>query len=95
MLSWWTRGQDLLTEPNVDVLDLAVGGLRRGRWKMFGDFAHQRIFGGDFTLENFQERYGLVGVAHYYDQLLEYAAHREESRVPGASRPGILQVLAP
>ncbi len=60
------EGQDLLTEPNMDVLDLAVrGSLRGGRWQMFGDFAHQRIFGGDLTLDSFEEKYGLTGVARY------------------------------
>ncbi len=60
------EGQDLLKEANIDVLDLAVkGGLRSGRWRLFGDFAHQRIFAGDLTIESFQEKYGLTGVPRY------------------------------
>lgn len=60
------EGQDLLKEANLDVLDLAVkGGLRGGRWRLFGDFVHQRIFDGDFTLDEFQQRYGLESVPRY------------------------------
>jgi hypothetical protein len=39
------EGQDLLSPAMFDYLDLIVsGGLRRGQWQMFGDFAYQRIF---------------------------------------------------
>lgn len=60
------EGQDLLKQTNLDVLDLAVkGGLQGGRWRLFGDFVHQRIYGGDFTLDQFQETFSLGSVPRY------------------------------
>jgi len=60
------EGQDLLTDANINVLDVAVeGGLLGGRWRLFGDFEHQRIFSGRLSLDEFQRNYGLMDVPHY------------------------------
>ncbi len=40
------EAQDIMFGPYLDFLDLAVnGGLASGRWRMFGDFEKQSIFG--------------------------------------------------
>ncbi len=40
------EAQDLLKEPILDFLNLAIhGGLSKGNWAIFGDFSHQNIYG--------------------------------------------------
>jgi hypothetical protein len=40
------EAQDLMSSAYLDILDLALkGGLSSGRWRMFGDFERQAIFG--------------------------------------------------
>ena len=42
------EAQDLLTEPNLDVMDLCLrDGLEQGRWMFFGDFSMQAIYSLD------------------------------------------------
>lgn len=42
--------QDLMNETYLDVLDaILIGGLSRGRWRMFGDFSMQAIYAGALT----------------------------------------------
>jgi superfamily I DNA/RNA helicase len=50
------EGQDMLRESYLDVLDLSLaGGLAEGRFRIFGDFAHQAIFdAADLTFEDLQ-----------------------------------------
>jgi hypothetical protein len=51
------EAQDVLREQFRDVLEFSVkGGLRNGRWRFFGDFAHQAIFGEAVDLAAFCER---------------------------------------
>ena len=51
------EAQDVLREQFRDVLEFSVkGGLRNGRWRFFGDFAHQAIFGEPVDLAAFCER---------------------------------------
>jgi DNA polymerase III delta prime subunit len=52
------EAQDVFSEPYLDVLDLSLrGGLAAGRWRMFGDFENQAIFGAaGSNLESFRER---------------------------------------
>lgn len=39
------EGQDMLRQSYLDVLDLSLaGGLKEGRFRIFGDFAHQAIY---------------------------------------------------
>lgn len=51
------EAQDLLKPSYLDFLDLAlVGGLASGKWRLFGDFEKQMIFGsGSMSLEEFIE----------------------------------------
>lgn len=47
------EAQDLLLPQYLDVLDLLVeGGLRSGRWRAFGDFENQAIYGSPASLED-------------------------------------------
>lgn len=51
------EAQDVVREQFRDVLEFSVkGGLRNGRWRFFGDFAHQAIFGEAVDLAAFRER---------------------------------------
>jgi hypothetical protein len=52
------EAQDLFRDAYLDVLDLSVrGGLAAGRWRMFGDFENQAIFGSSASqLGEFRER---------------------------------------
>lgn len=51
------EAQDLLRDQFCDVLDLSLrGGLKKGRWRMFGDFAHQAIYDEPVDLVAFCER---------------------------------------
>jgi hypothetical protein len=52
------EGQDMLRESWLDVLDLSLaGGLADGRFRIFGDFAHQAIFAAaDLTFDDLQRR---------------------------------------
>lgn len=55
------EAQDVLRSQYLDVLDLAVcGGLRQGRWNMFGDFRGQDIYGATSGLsaDEFERRIG-------------------------------------
>jgi len=58
------EGQDLLYQTTLDYVDLLIsGGLRRGRWQMFGDFAYQRIYDrGGPSLDKIVESRGIAGV---------------------------------
>jgi len=52
------EAQDILRNEYLDFLDLSVrGGLSAGRWKMFGDFEKQAIYGSaNLGLKEFYER---------------------------------------
>jgi hypothetical protein len=52
------EAQDILRTEYLDFLDLSVrGGLGAGRWKMFGDFEKQAIYGAaNLALEDFNSR---------------------------------------
>jgi len=52
------EGQDMLRESYLDVLDLSLaGGLAQGRFRVFGDFAHQAIYdAADMTFDDLQRR---------------------------------------
>ncbi len=52
------EGQDMLRESYLDVLELSLaGGFAEGRYRIFGDFAHQAIFdAADLTFEDLQRR---------------------------------------
>ncbi len=57
------EAQDLLGQQYLDILDLIVrGGLRSGRWQLFGDFEKQAIYSvGDANpREILNERVGMV-----------------------------------
>lgn len=59
------EGQDVLRDVYVDVLDLCLkGGLSGGRWRVFGDFENQAIYGGlPADLSRFcKERGGLAPI---------------------------------
>ena len=48
------EAQDVLRGQFLDVLDLGLeGGLREGRWRLFGDFVHQAIFDDSVDLDAF------------------------------------------
>jgi hypothetical protein len=48
------EAQDLLSDPFLDVLDVSLeGGLAAGRWRMFGDFERQALFGQRVSLRSF------------------------------------------
>ena len=47
------EAQDLISMKYLDVLDATViGGLTRGRWRMFGDFSRQAIYSGTLSSED-------------------------------------------
>jgi hypothetical protein len=51
------EAQDVLRDQFFDVLDLSLkGGMRKGRWRLFGDFAHQAIYDDSVDLDAFCER---------------------------------------
>lgn len=51
------EAQDVLRDQFFDVLDLSLkGGMRRGMWRLFGDFAHQAIYDDSVDLEGFCAR---------------------------------------
>jgi hypothetical protein len=52
------EAQDVFQESYLDALDVSLhGGLAAGRWRMFGDFENQAIFGATRTdLEDFRQR---------------------------------------
>ncbi len=52
------EAQDILREPYLDFLDLSTkGGLAAGRWRIFGDFENQAIYGtARLPLEEFRRR---------------------------------------
>jgi hypothetical protein len=53
--------QDLLLPAYLDVMDLVLkGGLREGRWRMFGDFERQMLYGQDRAVTDnlLKERFG-------------------------------------
>lgn len=52
------EAQDILRTEYLDFLDLSVrGGLSAGKWKMFGDFEKQAIYGSaNLSLEDFYKR---------------------------------------
>jgi UvrD-like helicase C-terminal domain/Nuclease-related domain/IstB-like ATP binding protein len=54
------EAQDILKDDYLDVLDVSVnGGLAAGRWRMFGDFERQAIYGaGSLSLDDFCSRRG-------------------------------------
>jgi hypothetical protein len=54
------EAQDVLRSEYLDVLDaMLVGGLQRGRWRLFGDFTRQALYGTSFAgLEDFMEQRG-------------------------------------
>ncbi|MHB8967641.1 MAG: nuclease-related domain-containing DEAD/DEAH box helicase [Thermoleophilia bacterium] len=53
------EAQDILSPDYLDVLDLSLrGGLAEGRWRMFGDFEKQAIYGKGMSLEDLREKYG-------------------------------------
>lgn len=60
------EGQDLLKEPFIEFLDLVVkGGLATGKWRMFGDFDNQMIFGqGTMDLDDFRSKWGSNAPVH-------------------------------
>jgi DNA helicase IV len=46
------EAQDCLTPQYLDFLDLSLqGGLAAGRWRFFGDFERQAIYGADISIE--------------------------------------------
>ena len=54
------EAQDILREPYLDFLDLSLrGGLASGRWRLFGDFEKQAIYGAaNLPLEEFRRTRG-------------------------------------
>ena len=52
------EGQDMLRESYLDVLELSLsGGFAEGRFRIFGDFAHQAIFdAADLAFDDLQRR---------------------------------------
>jgi DNA polymerase III delta prime subunit len=52
------EAQDILKEDYLDVLDLLLkGGICAGKWRFFGDFDHQLIYGrGNISLSDFNEK---------------------------------------
>lgn len=63
------EAQDVLREEYLDFLELSLkGGLDEGSWRMFGDFTHQAIYGGDMGLQEFIKNRG--GGAPVYSLVL-------------------------
>lgn len=54
------EAQDILREPYLDFLDLSLrGGLASGRWRLFGDFEKQAIYGAaNLSLDGFRRTRG-------------------------------------
>jgi hypothetical protein len=53
------EAQDVFRGAFRDVLDVSVeGGLKGGRWRVFGDFSHQAIYGDGVDLDAFCEEEG-------------------------------------
>lgn len=54
------EAQDLFRDEYLDFLDLSLkGGLGAGRWRIFGDFEKQAIYGSDgLTVDDFLEKRG-------------------------------------
>lgn len=54
------EAQDILHVPYFDLLDLCVrGGLSSGKWLLFGDFTHQKLYtGGTVTVQELVRRSG-------------------------------------
>jgi hypothetical protein len=59
------EAQDLLREPLLDLLDVSLkGGMGAGRWRMFGDFERQALYGRDVSLDAFIENRGSSAPVH-------------------------------
>lgn len=54
------EAQDILREPYLDFLDLSLrGGIASGRWRLFGDFEKQAIYGSaNLSLDEFRKKRG-------------------------------------
>jgi hypothetical protein len=59
------EAQDLLRDPFLDVLDVSLkGGLGAGRWRMFGDFERQAVYGHHVSVDTFLEERGSNAPVH-------------------------------
>lgn len=92
------EAQDILRESYLDFLDLSVrGGLASGRWRMFGDFEKQAIYGAAcVTLEELmQKRTGDVPVYSIRVNCRNTPRIAEYTHLLGGLMPGYLRVLRP
>jgi DNA polymerase III delta prime subunit len=92
------EAQDVLRPKYLDVLDLSLrGGLAAGRWRLFGDFEKQAIYGADRnSLEDLIARRAL-GVARYTLRTNCRNTPRiaELAQLLGGLTPGYRAVLRP
>jgi hypothetical protein len=59
------EAQDLLRQPFLDVLDVSLkGGVGAGRWRIFGDFERQALYGRHVSLDTFLEKHGSKAPVH-------------------------------
>jgi superfamily I DNA/RNA helicase len=92
------EAQDVIRSQYLDVLDLSIkGGLSAGRWRFFGDFERQAIFGQDDRARDSLLRHRARDVAQYSlrvncrntPRIAEYA------QVLGGLSPRYSRVLRP
>lgn len=92
------EGQDLLYGPYLDFLDLSLrGGLTAGRWRLFGDFENQAIYGSTRgSLEDFT-RNRAESAARYSLRVNCRNTHltTEWTRLLAGLSPGYSRVLRP
>jgi hypothetical protein len=92
------EAQDILRTNYLNFLDLSVkGGLSAGKWKMFGDFEKQAIYGAaNLTLEDLYERLS-VPPAEYSLRVncRNTPSVATLAQILGGLSPGYLRVLRP
>lgn len=89
---------DLMRREYLDFLDLSLkGGLASGRWRMFGDFEKQAIYGAaNLTLEDmFNTRTGVIPVFSLRVNCRNTPRIAELVRLLGGLDPGYSKILRP
>lgn len=92
------EAQDILRDSYLDFLDLSTrGGLAGGRWKMFGDFTNQAIYGtANLSLDEFrQRRANRASVFSLRVNCRNTPAVAEWVHILAGLRPPYLRVLRP
>lgn len=91
------EAQDILRDNYLDFLDLSLkGGLATGRWRFFGDFEKQAIYGREGLLENFiQSRGGQAPVYSLRVNCRNTPRIATMAQLLGELEPGYSKVLRP